>query len=161
MILDVIIIAMGFVIRAAAGAMAIEVIISSWLLVCTTFLALFLGLSKRRHELVLLEEGAGSHRRILAEYSPALIDQMIAVVTASTVMAYALYTMSAETVAKFGTRNLIFTLPFVLYGIFRYLYLVHQKRLGGSPELILLKDVSMIVNVALWVIAAGLIIYLR
>ncbi len=160
-ILDVIVIALGFVLRAIAGAVVIDVTISSWLLVCTIFLALFMGLAKRRHELVLLSGEAAKHRKILNEYSPVLVDQMIAVVTASTVMAYALYTTSQETVVKFGTRNLIFTLPFVLYGIFRYLYLVHQKKLGGSPELILLKDAPMIVNILLYVVTAGLIIYLR
>jgi len=160
-ILDMIIIAMGFVLRAVAGAAAIGVTISSWLLVCTTFLALFLALSKRRHELILLGDDAESHRKILGEYSPYLLDQMVAVVTASTVMAYALYTMAPETVDKFGTRNLIFTLPFVLYGIFRYLYLVHQKNMGGSPEMILLKDRSMIINIFLYLAAAGLILYWR
>jgi len=158
-ILDVVIIAMGFVLRAVAGAAVIGVSISSWLLVCTTFLALFLALSKRRHELVFLGDGAIYHRKILGEYSPYLLDQMVAVVTASTVMAYALYTMAAETVEKFGTRNLIFTLPFVLYGVFRYLYLVHQKNMGGSPEMVLLKDRSMIVNILLYLAAAGLILY--
>ena len=160
-ILDMIIIAMGFVLRAVAGAAAIGVTISSWLLVCTTFLALFLALSKRRHELILLGDDAESHRKILGEYSPYLLDQMVAVVTASTVMAYALYTMAPETIDKFETRNLIFTLPFVLYGIFRYLYLVHQKNMGGSPEMILLKDRSVIINIFLYLAAAGLILYWR
>ena len=160
-ILDVIVIALGFVLRAVAGAMVIDVTISSWLLVCTTFLALFLGLSKRRHELVLLGDDAKSHRRILGEYSPYLLDQMIGVVTASTVMAYALYTTAADTVEKFGTRSLIFTLPFVLYGIFRYLYLVHQKNMGGSPEMILLKDRAMIINILLYVISVGIILYVQ
>ena len=158
-ILDVLIIAVGFVLRAVAGAVVIDVTISSWLLVCTTFLALFLGLSKRRHELVLLGEDAVNHRKILGEYSPYLLDQMIAVVTASTVMAYALYTTAADTVEKFGTRNLVFTLPFVLYGIFRYLYLVHQKKMGGSPESILIKDRAMILNILLYLIATGFILY--
>ncbi len=160
-ILDVILIAFGFVIRAVSGAVIIGVSISSWLLICTIFLALFLALCKRRHELVFLGSSAEQHRKILSEYSPELLDQMISVVTASTVMAYALYTMSAETVDKFGTRNLIFTIPFVIYGIFRYLYLVHQRNLGGSPELILLKDRSMIVNIALFLVVSGLIIYLK
>jgi len=160
-ILDVIIIALGFVLRAVAGAAVIGVSISSWLLICTTFLALFLALSKRRHELILLGENATLHREILEEYSPYLLDQMVAVVTASTVMAYALYTTSAETVEKFGTRNLIFTLPFVLYGIFRYLYLVHQKNMGGSPEQILIRDLPMIINIFLYLLVTGFILYLR
>ena len=118
-ILDVLTIAIGFVLRAVAGAVAIHVPISHWLLVCTILLALFLALSKRRHELVLLAEGATSHRRILQEYSPYLLDQMIGVVTASTLMAYALYTVSPETMARFGTDQLLLTLPFPLYGILR------------------------------------------
>ena len=158
-IVDVLVIASGFVLRAAAGAVVIGVTISSWLLVCTIFLALFLALCKRRHELVILNQNAQDHRKILGEYSSYLLDQMIAVVTASTVMAYALYTTSKETIEKFETRNLVFTIPFVLYGIFRYLYLVHQKEMGGSPELILLKDKGMIINIFLYLIAGALILY--
>jgi len=160
-ILDVLVIAFGFIIRAVAGALVIGVIISSWLLVCTVFLSLFLGLSKRRHELVLLGNEAENHRRILEEYSPYLLDQMVSITTASTVIAYTLYTTAPETVEKFGTRNLILTLPFVLYGIFRYLYLVHQKKLGGSPEMILFKDKPMIINIFLYILTIGLIIYLK
>jgi 4-hydroxybenzoate polyprenyltransferase len=160
-ILDVIILALGFVMRAIAGAVVIRVSISSWLLLCAVFLALFLALNKRRHELVLLGEDAMTHRKILSEYTPYLLDQMVAVVTASTVMAYALYTTASETVEKFGTRNLIFTLPFVIYGIFRYLYLVHQKNLGGSPELIILKDRPMQLNILLYILVVGFILYSR
>jgi 4-hydroxybenzoate polyprenyltransferase len=160
-ILDVIVLALGFVMRAIAGAVVIRVSISSWLLVCAVFLALFLALNKRRHELVLLGEDAKTHRKILSEYSSHLLDLMIVIVAACTVMAYALYTTAFETVEKFGTRNLIFTLPFVLYGIFRYLYLVHQKNLGGSPELILLKDRSMQLNLLLYILVVGFILYSR
>lgn len=158
-ILDVIVIALGFVLRAAAGAEIVNAAISSWLLTCTIFLALFLALSKRRHEIHVLGEKAAQHRANLTEYSPVFIDQMISVVTASTVMAYALYTTSIETIEKFGTRNLIYTLPFVLYGIFRYLYLVHIRNEGGSPEKILLHDKPMIVNVALYLAAVLIILY--
>jgi len=158
-ILDVFSVAFGFVLRVVAGAMAIQVKISPWLLICTILLALFLALSKRRHELILLEEGAQNHRKILSEYSPYLLDQMISVVTASTVMAYSLYTMSGETIRKFGTKNLIFTIPFVLYGIFRYLYLVHQKKAGGNPESVILTDRSLIVAIILWIISVALILY--
>jgi len=133
--------------------------ISHWLLVCTILLALFLALSKRRHELVLLAEGATSHRRILQEYSPYLLDQMIGVVTASTLMAYALYTVSPETMARFGTDQLLLTLPFPLYGILRYLYLVHQKQGGGSPAEMLLTDRPLLVCVGLWALAVVVIIY--
>ena len=159
-ILDVFIVAAGFLIRVIAGGYAIEVYLSPWLLICTLLLALFLSMSKRRHELVILEEEASEHRPILKEYSPYLLDQMIAVVTASTVIAYSLYTISEETVIKFGTTKLIYTVPFVLYGIFRYLYLVHQRREGGSPEVLVLKDKPLLLDIFLWILTAGLIIYL-
>jgi 4-hydroxybenzoate polyprenyltransferase len=159
-ILDVIVVTIGFILRAIAGAVVVGVEISSWLLICTTFLALFLVLSKRRNELLLLKNNSIDHRKILTEYSQHLLDQMIGAVTASAMMSYALYTTSQETVAKFGTRNLIFTLPFVLYGVFRYLYLIYQKDYGGSPELIFMKDSSMIINVALFCVVALIVIYL-
>ncbi|MFX0133343.1 MAG: decaprenyl-phosphate phosphoribosyltransferase [Candidatus Hodarchaeota archaeon] len=159
-ILDVMIVTLGIVLRAIAGAVVIHVKISSWLLICTIFLALFLTLCKRRHELVILGDNSGNHRKSLIEYNPYLLDQMIAVVTASAVISYALYTTSQETVTKFGTRNLIFTLPFVIYGIFRYLYLVHQKNMGGSPELIFIKDRSMIINIVLYCVVVILVLYL-
>jgi len=158
-ILDVFVVALGFLIRVVAGGLAIEVSLSSWLLICTILLALFLALSKRRHELVLLEDGASDHRPILEEYSPYLLDQMIAVVTASTVIAYCLYTISEETVTKFGTTNLIFTVPFVLYGIFRYLYLIHQKSEGGSPEALIIKDKPLLIDIFLWIATAVTILY--
>lgn len=158
-ILDVLTIAFGFVLRAVGGAVVIDVPISHWLLLDTVLLALFLALSKRRHELTLLAEGATSHRRILEEYSPYLLDQMISVVTASTLMGYALYTVSPDTVAKFGTDQLALTIPFPLYGIFRYLYLVHQKKGGGSPSTMLLTDWPLLLCVALWACALVLIIY--
>lgn len=160
-ILDVIILASGFVIRAMAGAVVVDVVISSWLLICTIFLALFLGLCKRRYELVLLGDEAIEHRKILGEYSPYLLDQMISVVTAGAVMSYALYTMAQETIAKVGSRNLIFTVPFVIYSIFRYLYIVHHKKLGGSPELDLIQDKSMVINIFLYLLVVALIIYTK
>ena len=158
-IIDVLTIAVGFVLRAAAGAVAIDVPISHWLYVLTILLALFLALSKRRHELVLLADRATGHRKILEEYSPYLLDQMISVVTASTLLAYAFYTVSPETVAKFGTDRLGLTLPFPLYGIIRYLYLVHQKEGGGSPAEMLLTDRPLLVCVALWAVTVAVIIY--
>ena len=158
-IIDVLTIAIGFVLRAAAGAVAIDVPISNWLLVITILGALFLALSKRRHELVLLADEATSHRATLQEYSPYLLDQMISVVTASTLVAYAFYTINPETVEKFHTTHLGLTLPFLLYGIFRYLYLVHQKEGGGSPAEMLLNDRPLLVCVALWALAVALIIY--
>jgi hypothetical protein len=137
----------------------IDVPISNWLLFVTILGALFLALSKRRHELVLLADGATSHRPILQEYSPYLLDQMISVVTASTLVAYAFYTINPETVEKFHTSHLSLTLPFLLYGIFRYLYLVHQKEGGGSPAETLLNDRPLLTCVALWALAVALIIY--
>ncbi len=158
-ILELFIIAAGFVLRVVAGGLIIDVSLSPWLLICTFLLALFLAMSKRRHELVLLEDDAQAHRPILKEYSPLLLDQMISVVTASTVVAYCLYTISDETVAKFGTTNLIFTVPFVIYGIFRYLYLVHQKNLGGSPEALILKDRPLLMTLILWIAVSAIILY--
>jgi 4-hydroxybenzoate polyprenyltransferase len=158
-IIDVLTIAIGFVLRAAAGAVAIAVPIGPWLYVMTILLALFLALSKRRHELVLLAEGATGHRPILGEYSPYLLDQMISVVTASTIVAYTYATVSPETIEKYDTHLLGLTLPFPLYGIFRYLYLVHQKEGGGSPSDMLLTDRPLLVCVALWALAVASIIY--
>jgi 4-hydroxybenzoate polyprenyltransferase len=158
-IIDALTIAAGFVLRAAAGAVAVFVPISHWLLVCTTLLALFLVLSKRRHELTLLADGATTHRPILEEYSPYLLDQMIAVVTASTLVAYSVYATSAETAERLNTTRLGVTIPFVLYGIFRYLYLVHQKRAGGSPADLLLTDRPLLACVGLWALGVALILY--
>jgi 4-hydroxybenzoate polyprenyltransferase len=158
-ILDVMTISAGFVLRAVAGAVAVNVPISSWLLVCATLLALFLALSKRRHELVLLGGGAEEHRPILDEYSPYLLDQMISVVTASTVMAYTVYATSPETAARLGTSRLGLTVPFVLYGIFRYLYLVHQKKGGGSPSTLLLSDRPLLLCVGMWIGTAAVLMY--
>lgn len=158
-ILDVLTIAVGFVLRAYAGAVVIAVPVSHWLLVLTLLLALFLALGKRRAELVALADVATEHRRSLAHYSPYLLDQMIGVVTASTVLAYAFYTISPDTVAKFGTDRLLYTVPFPLYGIFRYLYLVHRRDGGGNPSELLLEDRPLLVCVGLWVVAVTVILY--
>jgi len=158
-ILDVFAIAAGFVLRVLAGAMVIDVEISSWLIICTILLSLFLGMSKRRHELVMLDIDAQNHRKVLEDYSPYLLDQMISVVTASTVICYALYTMSVDTINKFGTRNLIFTVPFVLYAVFRYLYLIHKKGEGGNPENVLVSDKPLLTSIFLWALTAGVILY--
>jgi len=158
-ILDALSIASGFVLRAVAGGVAIQVPVSNWLLACTTLLALFLALAKRRHEITALSEGATRHRPILDEYNPYLLDQMIAVVTASAVVAYAAYTTSPETSAKLGTDRLALTIPFVLYGIFRYLYLVHRKDGGGNPSTLLLTDAPLLVCVVLWTVAVVVLLY--
>jgi 4-hydroxybenzoate polyprenyltransferase len=158
-IVDALTLAIGFVLRAIAGALVIDVVVSHWLFVCTILGALFIALAKRRHEIVLLAGGAGTHRPILDEYSPYLIDQMIGVVTASTLIAYIFYTISPETEQKFGTSWLGLTIPFAVYGILRYLYLVHRREGGGSPSDLLLDDRPLLACVTLWVIAVVLIIY--
>lgn len=158
-ILDVMAIASGFVIRAVAGGVIIAVPVSPWLIICTFLLALFLGFSKRRHELILLEARATDHRASLKEYSPYFLDQMIAVVTASTVVSYAIYTVSPEVREKLGTDKLYLTVPFVLFGIFRYLYLVHQREEGGNPTQILLSDQPLLLDVLLWIVTAALLLY--
>jgi len=132
---------------------------SHWLLLCTTLLALFLGFSKRRHELVLLGDAAVNHRQVLGDYSTHFLDMMIGIVTASTVMSYAFYTVSEETVNRFQTEALLFTVPFVLYGIFRYLYLIYHRNQGGNPAHDLLADPHIIVNLCLWAAVTGVILY--
>jgi len=160
-ILDVFAIAAGFVIRAVAGGVVISVPISPWIIICTFLLMAFLGFSKRRHELVLLEARATDHRTSLREYSPYFLDQMIAVLTASTVVAYAIWTASPEVIHKLGTDKLYLTIPFVLFGIFRYLYLVHQREEGGNPTQLLLSDPPLLADLLLWISAATALIYLR
>jgi 4-hydroxybenzoate polyprenyltransferase len=158
-ILDVMSIAIGFVLRAVAGGLVIGVPVSDWLLVCTILLALFLGLAKRRHEITMLADGATGHRRILEEYDPYLLDQMIAIVAAATLVVYIIYCASPETAERFGTRLLVLTTPFPIYGIFRYLYLVHRKHGGGSPSDLLLRDRPLLGCVALWGLAVIVIVY--
>jgi 4-hydroxybenzoate polyprenyltransferase len=158
-IVDVLIIASGFVLRVAAGSTVVDAArFSPWLYVCMTLLALFLGFGKRRNELALLEGDALQHRKVLQEYSPQLLDQMMALVTSSTVIAYSLYTFSAENLP--ANKSMMLTIPFVLYSIFRYLYLIHQKNLGGSPEEILLGDAPFVVSNLCWGATVLLILYL-
>lgn len=158
-ILDVLTIAFGFVLRAWAGAEAVDVVVSHWLLLLALLLALFIGFGKRRAELVALAEDASDHRRILAEYSPYLLDQMINIVAACTLLAYALYTIDDQTVAKFQTENLLWTFPFPLYGMLRYLYLVHQREGGGDPSELLLTDRPLLACVVLCAAVVLLIVY--
>jgi 4-hydroxybenzoate polyprenyltransferase len=157
-LIDVFVLAAGFVLRAAAGAVAVGVPISPWLYVCTVLASLFLGFGKRRHELMLLSDEAGSHRPILEEYSLPLLDQLIVIVTAAAIMAYSLYTFSAENLPS--DHSMMLTIPFVLYGFFRYLYLVHQKNGGGSPEDALIGDPHLLTSVVLWLLTAVVILYL-
>lgn len=158
-IIDVLALSMGFVFRVVGGAIVIPVVISPWLVGCTMLLALFISLGKRRHELVLLESGASSHRSILKEYTPAFIDEMIAAVTGSTLIAYSFYAFSPEVQKKLGVHYLPVTILFVIYGVFRYLYLVHQKSAGGSPEVDIIKDKPLLINIILWVVAVIIIVY--
>ncbi len=160
-IVDLMLVALGFVIRALAGIMVITVDemhpeITSWFIACTLFLALFLALCKRRHELTLLTEGVSGHRRVLEEYSMDFLDQMVSVTTSATVISYALW-------CNFGTfreYRMIYTLPFVLYGIFRYLYNVYRRKEGGAPEIVLLRDRALQVGIFLWLIAILYLLYM-
>ncbi len=158
-ILDILAVATMFVIRAVAGAVAVAVEISPWLVVCTTFLALFLTINKRRSELVTLERAAMEHRETLAEYSPQLLDHMSTAVTAATIISYALYTLDPGTVARVGGRGLELTIPFVLFGIFRYMYLTYQANEGGAPEHVLLTDRPLLLSVLLWALVVIAVLY--
>ncbi|HOM71503.1 MAG TPA: decaprenyl-phosphate phosphoribosyltransferase [Armatimonadota bacterium] len=159
-IVDLLVLAAGFIIRAAAGAVVLHVAISPWLLLCTTLLALFLGLAKRRHELVILEGDAVNHRKILDEYSVAFLDQMINITSAAALMAYSLYTFSAFSETAKSHPYMMVTIPFVIYGIFRYLYLIHTKNVGGHPEQVLLDDKPLLLNIILWAGVVALILKL-
>jgi 4-hydroxybenzoate polyprenyltransferase len=158
-IIDVLIIASGFVLRVAAGVSLIVVErFSPWLYVCTTLLALFIGFGKRRAELSLLAERANEHRRVLDGYTIPFLDQLIVIVSATTIMAYSLYTFSAENLPK--NHTMMLTIPFVLYGIFRYLYLIHVEDAGGAPDELLLSDYPLMATILLWGSLSALILYL-
>lgn len=161
-ILDALIIAMGFVLRALAGVEAgldagYDLSISPWLVICTFFLAVFLAFSKRRAEVVSLGEDARGHRKNLAQYSPKLLDQMISIATATSLMGYSIYTVSDRTASEVSDMLWI-TIPFVAYGIFRYQYLVHTRGMGGTPDRVLLRDMPLLANVALWVAAVVVVL---
>jgi 4-hydroxybenzoate polyprenyltransferase len=159
-LLDVFVIAAGFVLRVLGGGVVIHVAISSWLIVCTTLLALFLALGKRRHELVLLGADASNHRRNLTHYDAYFLDQLIVIVTASTLISYALYTLSPDVRAEFPGKHLELTVPFVLFGIFRYLLLLRRGEAGGNPAQVLLTDRVMVTVVLLWAASVVALIYL-
>jgi len=156
-ILDVLCIAASFVLRAGAGAVVLDVEFSSWLMICAGLLALFLALAKRRHEIAQVGD-AVNHRRSLAEYTPQMLDQMISAVTGATLVAYCIYTVSPKTIEKFHTENLKYTIPFVLYGMFRYLYLVYSKDGGGSPSRHLLTDKPLLVDIFLYAVVSAWIV---
>ena len=156
--LDVLVVAAGFVLRVVGGAVAIDVPVSMWILVVAYLLALYLALGKRRSELVLLGVDAGDHRAVLGHYTLPMVDQAISVVLGATVLAYALYTVAPETVAKVGSEGLLATVPIVLYGLFRYLYLLHRHELGGSPTRALLTDRPLLACVVVWLAVAAAVI---
>ena len=156
--LDVLVVAAGFVLRVVGGAVAIDVPVSAWILVVAYLLALYLALGKRRSELVLLGAEAGNHRVVLGHYTLPMVDQAISVVLGATVLAYALYTVAPDTVAKVGSEGLLATVPIVLYGLFRYLYLLHRHELGGSPTRALLTDRPLLVCVVIWLAVAAAVI---
>jgi len=155
---DVMVVASGFVLRVVGGAVAIHVPVSRWLLLCAFLLALYLALGKRRAELVLLGAEAGTHRTVLGHYTLPMLDQAISVVLGATLVAYALYTVAPDTVAKVGSEALMVTVPVVLYGLFRYLYVLHRHELGGSPARVILTDRPLIVCVVVWLAVSAVVI---
>lgn len=158
-IIDVLTVAAGFLLRVGAGAIVVDAVrFSPWLYICMTLLALFIGVGKRRQELVLLQENAGEHRATLQEYNLRFLDEMLAVVTAAAIMAYSLYTFSAPNLPP--NHTMMLTIPFVLYGLLRYLYLIHVRQEGGSPEELLFKDKPLFLTVCLWGMAVILVLYL-
>ncbi|MDO8580257.1 MAG: decaprenyl-phosphate phosphoribosyltransferase [Candidatus Omnitrophota bacterium] len=158
-ILDIMTVAIGFVLRAAAGAAVLNVEISPWLMICTLFLALFILMTKRRQEVYILKENASAHRSTLVEYSLPFLDQLVAVVTSSAVISYSMYTYSEDTIERLGTHLMPLTIPFVLYGIFRYLYLTYQRRLGGAPEELFISDRALRINIFLFIFVSIIILY--
>ncbi len=162
-LLDVMSISISFILRAIAGVEALqgldaEIELSPWLLICTLFLSLFLAFCKRRHELMSLDQ-ASLHRQALAEYSPGLIDQLVSISAAGSVLSYSIYTIWPDTVQKFGTTDLIYTIPLVLIGVMRYLYLVYSKDKGGSPAELLLHEKFLLIDVFAWILLVIAIIY--
>jgi 4-hydroxybenzoate polyprenyltransferase len=160
-LVDIFIISAGFVMRALAGAVAINVRISEWLLLCTLLLSLFLALCKRRHELVVMNDGGGETRASLRQYNEKVLDQLVAMIGGATMICYSLYTLWPETVLRFGTKKLGFTIPFVIFGIFRYVDNVYRKELGGRPEQILLTDRTLLIDIALYAATVIAIFTLR
>ncbi len=159
-ILDVILIAGGFVLRAISGAVLIGVAPSEWLVLCTSMVALLIGFGKRRHEIVLLEENAQNHRRSLSDYSIEFLNSIMNICAGSALVTYALYTRADETVARVGSNGMLLTIPFVVYGIFRYLFLIYKRSAGGDPVQILIHDRPTLLNLLLWIVTVGLVIYL-
>ena len=153
-IVDIMIISTGFVLRAVAGALAISVIVSPWLIICAFLLALFLALGKRRHELFILGDKVNEHRQSLDSFSTEMLDQMIIITTSTLIMSYSLYTFFT------GKLLMMVTIPFAFYGIFRYLFLIHSKNIGGEPEMIF-KDKGMVLSIVLWALVVFLVLYVN
>lgn len=160
-LLDIFSVAAGFVLRVLGGALAIGVPASAWLLLCTMLLALFLALAKRRYEIVLLGDEAKQHRATLVQYNPVFLDQLTGIVTSAILISYALYTMSDESIQRIGGPDLLYTVPFVLYGLFRYLFLIHNHQAGGEPEKTLLSDWPLILNGLAYGITVIIMLYLK
>ncbi len=160
-IIDVMIIAIGFILRIMAGSAATRVYLSNWMLLTTLSLSLFIGFAKRRHEIVSLGENAGDHRKVLSKYGERFVDEMITTTVAMTIVFYSLYTIDPQVIRKFGTSHLVFTVPFVMYGLFRYVYLIYVKGKGGDPVEIVLKDIGIISSVVGWFASVVLLIYLK
>lgn len=158
-ILDVILIASGFVLRAVSGAVLIGVGVSEWLILCTSMVALLIGFGKRRHELTLLNGNAANHRTNLNDYSIDFLDSIMNICAGAAVLTYALYTRADETVARVGSHAMLLTIPFVVYGVFRYLFLIHRRQAGGDPVQLLFRDRPTLLNLLLWIVSAGLVIY--
>jgi len=158
-LLDAFIVAIGFLLRAFAGCIVIHVIVTPWLFICTLSLALIISFGKRRNEMEILKSEAMDHRKALQFYNIQLLDIILTICSATAIGTYSLYTMAAETVMRFGNQRLILTTPFVMYGIFRYLYLIYEHNLGGDPAKLLVKDVPTIVNGILWILVVGFVIY--
>lgn len=152
-ILDVFIIAAGFMLRILAGTLGVGIPPSQWLLLCGLMVTLFLGFAKRRAEMAALSAGGAAHRKVLAHYSPVLLDKMIGITASGVVMSYSLYTMSPDTIHTHGTANLIYTVPFVMYGVFRYIYLLHEQHGGADPSRDVVRDVHLVGAVLAWVVA--------
>ena len=158
-VIDVIAVAIGFVLRAFGGGVAIDAEVSPWLAFITFVLAMLLVLGRRRHELVALRDGAGAHRGALSQYSLRLLDQMIAIVAGATLVSYMIYTASVQVEAKLGTHRLALTVPFVAFGILRYLYLIDARNEGGDPARLLIRDMPLLLTVVLWSAADVILLY--
>jgi len=150
-IMDVLMLAFGFQVRILAGASAVHVLPSLWLLMCVFVLALFLGFTKRRYEISTLKTDASAHRGVLEHYTAYLLDQLIIISSTLSIVFYGLYTISAEVVQRIGGYEMFYSVPFVIYGIFRYLYLIHVRKLGGEPEDILITDFPLLIDICLWI----------